>query len=171
MLNSLASLLSDELNAKSCSLDDSGHSSSINDISDPEKIPNDYYVVLNQRSTCSDTRPEEHSIKNVSISKTKSKIGDLKSKRLSISLNLALPSKVTQPSLLRKGSLSKISLDNSKNTTGSGNSIKSNNQSAGNVLVSSMQSNLKVKMNTDVSRKGPLKAVIPFKELRKTGKS
>lgn len=170
LINSLAELLSDGSNIRSNNLDDSGHSSSINDLSDPEKNTNDFYEILDfsQKSGVG-TGSGNYTTDNSSNVLKQSKFRDLNSNRLSLSLNSALPAKLTQPKILNRGNLSKISLNSSKNRTGSSNSsVKSDNMSAGNIFVS--QSNLKLKANTEVSRKGPLKAMIPLKDLKKLGK-
>lgn len=173
LLNSLAELLSDRSNGRSCNLDDSGHSSSMNDISDPNKS-NDCYRSLD---VCQTANSLNICTQNLSVRdpphvtpKQKSKLCDKNSNRLSLSLNCPSFTKATQPKLLKRSSLSRTSLDSSKNRTGSSNSsVRSDNLSAGNLWNQQAQGNLKVKMNLEVSKKGPLKAMIPMKQLKKSG--
>lgn len=171
LINSLAELLSDRSNVKSSNLDDSGHSSFIHDISDTEKHQVDSYEMpeYNRKST-SVNESQNLSNENWLKKKAISKFSEGSSNRLSLSLNSALPARMSQQKILKRGSLSRISLDSSKNVTGSSNSsVKSDNISTGNGLAPLLQNNLKVKVSKEVSRKGPLKAVIPVKELKKSG--
>lgn len=172
LLNSLAELLSDRSNSGNCNLDDSGHSSSINETSLPDKINSLCFRSPNvsQKITAFNVTENQSAEEALKIT-AKSKLCDRNSNRLSLSLHSTLPTKATQPKLLKRGSLSKISLNSSKNKTGSANcSAKSQNLSGGNVWIPQLQGNMKVIMKPEATKKGPLKATIPMKELKKSGK-
>lgn len=165
LLNSLAELFSDGSNTRSSNLDDSGHSSFINENSDREKNHFDMLDLSHQISL--DVKSKNITTNNPLSQRKKSELGNTGSNRLSLSLNSALPLKVTQPNLIKGPNFTRISLDSSKNGSCSSNSsVKSDNRS---VLARSAQNNLKVKAARDVLRKGPLKAMIPVKDLKKSG--
>lgn len=170
LINSLADLLSDKSNIRSYNLDDSGHSSFINDNSDSGKIHNDEYNILDFSQKTSFDEVQEN-LSSDCPANSKSKLKQKNAGRLSLSLNSALPPRIIQPKLLKRCNISKISLDNSKNRTSSTNSsVHSDNLSASNTLAVPLQTCLKVKLNKDISRKGPLKATMPMKELKTKGK-
>lgn len=169
LLNSLAELLSNGSNVRSANLDDSGHSSFINESSDPEK--HHYSDILeSNKENCSVTNSVRKVINDSLNKKEKSKLTNLCLKRLSLSLNSAVPLKLKQQNLLKTTNTSRTSMDNIRNKTDSSSfSVKSMNSTGGGRSFTSLHQNLKLKIKKEVSQKGPMKAVIPIKEIKKIG--
>lgn len=172
LLVSLAELLNDEPQVKSSNLDDSGHSS-INENSDPDKNTNDYYEVTDysQKANSLNFHIRNYSLENSSIDEKSSKLSIGDTNRMSQSLNSALPTKSSQPKLLKRCSLSKVnSIEKNKcKSNGSISSGKSESLSSSNIL--GPQTSFKVRQKKEASKKGPLKAIIPLMDLNRAGKT
>lgn len=171
LLNSLADILCESRSSAKNNRDDSGHSS-INEPSDSSNKENhEFFEVLDLRAKTTDQIPyKENFCANTGVLdlSLKSKpIENVAGKRLSQSLRSSRPN-VQSKSRTEKKSASASSLDMSKNKTSNSSVTSNNSKNNSNLAQLQISGKLRQKHTTSNMRKGPMKAIIPIGDMKKS---
>ncbi|KAG5892427.1 hypothetical protein JTB14_003363 [Gonioctena quinquepunctata] len=172
LISSLAEILCEgPSESRSQNLDDSGHSSfnEPNDCSDKDKYCSYEVLDLSRKSIGEDSRDGKlyGQVLDLSISKLAKNIVD---RRLSQSLCSVTPSikQVSAAEVVKKRNSSVSGLDSSKNKTNNSNSSARSNDSQGSgSYLTNFGGKFKTKTSALGTKKGPLRAVIPVKEMKR----
>lgn len=155
LLSSLAELLYEKSIIRSSNLEDSGHSS-INEQNNSDQLVHPRHSLTDLKST---------SLKRSNSSN--SSIKDNSNKRMSVSYNPASSNtKVTRPKLYKMPNISNIDLSKNKDIS-KNSSTKSEGTCNGSLGLPSIK--LRNKSTDKTTNKGPVKAIIPIKDMKKKG--
>nr|XP_023024730.1 uncharacterized protein LOC111512801 [Leptinotarsa decemlineata]XP_023024731.1 uncharacterized protein LOC111512801 [Leptinotarsa decemlineata] len=169
LISSLAEILCEGTENHVQHLDDSGHSSFIeqNDMSDKYKYEDYEALDLSKKSVDSKDSKSYEYTSNVSVNKfPKNILARRFSHSLSLNSNIR---KINLAEENKKRNYSASGLESSKNTTcNSNSSVKSNDShGSGSYSITNINGKLKTKAVASGTKKGPLKAVIPVKDMKR----